>query len=82
MCAKLDYATTYGTVPLACYQTFSPLLACISHHHPMPSFIPCLAVDRRSAYYMIPWLLAAELAIYAWGLFWMPFGESVMHVMT
>lgn len=37
-----------------------------------------LGHDRlRSAYMLIPWLVAAELAIYACGLFWMPFGMAI-----
>ena len=34
--------------------------------------------DRpRSAYWLIPWMLAAEVAIFACGLFWMPFGLAI-----
>lgn len=34
--------------------------------------------DRpRSAYWLVPWLLAAEAAIFACGLFWMPFGLAI-----
>ncbi len=34
--------------------------------------------DRpRSFYRMLPWMLAAEAAIYACGLFWLPFGLAI-----
>ena len=37
-----------------------------------------LGHDRlRSAYMLIPWLLASEVTIYACGLFWMPFGMAI-----
>ena len=35
--------------------------------------------DRpRSAYWLVAWMLAAELAIFACGLFWMPFGLAIV----
>jgi hypothetical protein len=40
---------------------------CTQHGHDRP----------RSAYMLILWLLAAEVAMYACGLFWLPFGLAI-----